>query len=57
METNEIKNLLARALPGCDINVEGSGGKYLVTAVGDFFQGLNAVKRQQAIYEILKEHI
>jgi|TARA_B100000315_G_scaffold127876_1_gene117588 acid stress-induced BolA-like protein IbaG/YrbA len=49
--------LLAAALPDCNITVEGGDGKYLVTAVGDVFDGLNAVKRQQTIYQILNPHI
>ena len=29
----------------------------MVSAVGDLFDGLNAVKRQQAVYDVLNEHI
>jgi acid stress-induced BolA-like protein IbaG/YrbA len=57
MGTNEIEQLLLTALPDCTINVEGGEGKYMVSAVGDVFEGLNAVKRQQAIYKILNDHI
>tara|TARA_B110000014_G_C20006354_1_gene521582 strand:+ start:617 stop:862 length:246 start_codon:yes stop_codon:yes gene_type:complete len=53
----EIEQLLISALPGCKVKVEGSDGKYLVSVVGDVFEGLNAVKRQQTIYGILSEHI
>jgi acid stress-induced BolA-like protein IbaG/YrbA len=52
-----ISQLLTEQLPECDIKVEGGDGKYLVTAVGDSFDGLNAVKRQQKIYRILNQHI
>ena len=44
-------------MPDCEIVIEGSDGKYLVTATGDVFQGLTAVKRQQIVYQILNEHI
>ncbi len=57
MQTSEIEQLLIAALPGCEIRVEGGDGKYLVSAIGDVFEGLNAVKRQQTIYKILNEHI
>ena len=53
----EIEQLLAVALPECEIAVEGGDGKYLVSATGNIFEGLNAVQRQQAIYKILNEHI
>jgi len=52
-----ITQLLAAELPGSEIRVEGGEGKFLVTAVGEVFAGLNAVKRQQKIYQILNQHI
>lgn len=52
-----IEQLLVSALPECEIAVEGGDGKYLVSAVGAVFEGLNAVKRQQKIYAVLNEHI
>jgi acid stress-induced BolA-like protein IbaG/YrbA len=57
IDAEGIKALLADSLPECDIRVEGGGGKYLVTAVGQVFAGLGAVKRQQIIYQHLNEHI
>ena len=57
LQTSEIEQLLAAALPECEITVEGGEGKYLVSAKGNVFEGLNAVKRQQTIYKILNEHI
>ncbi len=57
MNSDAIMQLLAAELPECEIKVEGGDGKYLVTAVGDLFDGMNAVKRQQKIYQILNQHI
>lgn len=57
MDSNQIVDLLVAELPDCDVTVEGGDGKYLVTAVGDIFEGLNAVKRQQTVYRILNQHI
>jgi len=57
LEADEIKAILVAELPECTVTVEGSGGKFLVSAVGDVFAGLNAVKRQQTIYKILNQHI
>ena len=57
MDASQINTLLEEQLSDCRIQVEGGDGKYLVTVVGDMFEGLNAVKRQQAIYKILNEHI
>jgi acid stress-induced BolA-like protein IbaG/YrbA len=57
VEACTIQEILAEALPGTEVDVQGEGGKYLVTATGDIFEGLNAVKRQQTIYKILNDHI
>ncbi|MEC8454401.1 MAG: BolA/IbaG family iron-sulfur metabolism protein [Pseudomonadota bacterium] len=57
MESSQIVALLEAAFPNCKISVEGSDGKFTVSAVGDAFAGLNAVKRQQAVYGVLNEHI
>lgn len=57
MEADQIQQLLAAELPDCEVAVEGGGGKFLVTVVGDVFADLNAVKRQQTIYKILNPHI
>lgn len=57
MDPTEIKQLLDTAFPECDVSVEGGDGKYLVTAIGPAFEGLNAVKRQQSVYAVLNPHI
>lgn len=57
MDASQITTLLDAELSDCQVSVEGGDGKYLVTVVGDMFEGLNAVKRQQAIYKILNKHI
>ena len=57
MDADQIQAILVNELPECQITVEGSAGKFLVSAVGDIFAGLNSVKRQQTIYKILSQHI
>jgi len=57
LDPEQIKQLLTAAFPECEISVEGSEGKFLITAIGDAFEGLNAVKRQQSVYAVLNEHI
>ncbi len=57
MDASEITTVLDAELSDCQVTVDGGDGKYLVTVVGDVFEGLNAVKRQQTIYKILNEHI
>ena len=57
MDASQITTLLDVELSDCQVTVDGGDGKYLVTVIGDVFEGLNAVKRQQTIYKILNEHI
>jgi len=57
LDASQITTELNAKLSDCQVTVEGGDGKYLVTVIGDVFEGLNAVKRQQTIYKILNEHI
>ena len=57
MDASQITTELNAELSDCQVTVEGGDGKYLVTVIGDVFEGLNAIKRQQTIYKILNEHI
>jgi acid stress-induced BolA-like protein IbaG/YrbA len=57
LNSEQISQLLCSELDDCQISVEGDGGKFLVTVIGKVFDGLNSVKRQQKIYQILNEHI
>jgi acid stress-induced BolA-like protein IbaG/YrbA len=57
LQPDQIKQLLEAEFTKCRIEVEGGDGKYLVTIVGDVFEGLNAVKRQQTVYKVLNPHI
>ena len=57
MDASQITTELNAELSDCQVTVEGGDGKYLVTVIGDVFEGLNAVKRQQTIYKILNAHI
>ena len=57
MDASQIATELNAELSDCQVTVEGGDGKYLVTVIGDVFEGLNAVKRQQTIYKILNAHI
>lgn len=56
----EIEQLIKDNMEGSQdfqVKVEGGDGKYMVRVVSQAFEGLNAVKRQQAIYRILNPHI
>jgi len=53
----EIQDLLNKKLPNCNIKVEGSNGHFDINVTGEIFIGLNSVKRQQLVYQIINEYI
>lgn len=57
MTPDDIKALLAAALPEAEIMVQGEGSKFTVTVVTDRFAGMRPVAKQQLIYGPLNEHI
>ncbi|CZF78340.1 BolA family iron metabolism protein IbaG [Grimontia marina] len=57
MEPTEIKAILEQALTLDEIHVKGDGSHFEVIAVGDMFDGMPRVKKQQTIYGPLMEHI
>lgn len=57
MTTEEIETMLAEAFKDANIAAAGQDGSYQVRVVSDVFDGLNAVKRQQAVYRVLNPHI
>ncbi len=57
MDAEQIKQLLAAELTGCDIQVQVEGSHCQVIAVGDIFDGVRPVKRQQMVYAGLRQQI
>ncbi len=57
MSPEDLQTLLAEKLEKCQVTVESDGHTYHFTVVGDVFEGLNAVKRQQYVYAALNEKI
>jgi acid stress-induced BolA-like protein IbaG/YrbA len=57
MQADDVKQLLQAHLPECEINVAGDGSHFEITAIGDVFDGLNTLKRQQLVYGGLNQAI
>ena len=57
MELDSIQKLLEDGLSGCQVDVSGDGNRISLQVVGDLFEGLSKVKRQQKVYGLLKELI
>jgi acid stress-induced BolA-like protein IbaG/YrbA len=57
MEPDQVKKILQAQLQDCEIDVVTDGGHFNITVVGDVFDGLNAVKKQQLVYAALNPYI
>jgi len=57
VDARALEDMLQSGFPDCQVRVEGGGGKFQVAMVGEVFAGLNAVKRQQLVYQHLNAHI
>lgn len=57
MEAAEVTELVKQALPDCDVQVQVDGTHYMVVAVGEVFEGLPTIKRQQLINKALFQQI
>ena len=57
MAIDEIQKLLEEGLPGCQVSVAGDDNSISLRVVGELFEGLSKVKRQQKVYGFLKDLI
>lgn len=57
MENNEIQSVLMNALSLQEVHVSGDGSHFQVIAVGELFDGMSRVKKQQTVYGPLMEYI
>lgn len=57
MNESEIRQLLEAGLGNSDIRMTSDGNKLMLFISADAFAGLGRVKRQQLVYDLLKEKI
>ncbi|KAA1192778.1 BolA/IbaG family iron-sulfur metabolism protein [Pseudohalioglobus sediminis] len=57
MDAATVKALLQNHMPECEFRVQGEGANYDITAIGDVFEGLRPVKKQQLVYAALSDEI
>lgn len=57
MQPSEVKSRLESRIDGCEFHIQGEGCNFQVIAVGDVFDGMSPVKRQQLIYGALSDEI
>ena len=57
MDAATVKGLLQNHLGDCEFEVQGEGNHYDIIAIGDVFDGLRPVAKQQLVYGALSECI
>ena len=57
MDAVTVKTLLESHMQDCEFHVQGEGSHYDIAAIGDVFEGLRPVKKQQLVYGALKDYI
>ncbi len=57
MDANQLKQLIAQALPCEHIEVEGDGRHWYATLVSPAFDGLTRIKRHQMVYATLGQRM
>ena len=57
MEAKQVEDLIKAGLPECEVTVTGENGHFDARIVGDIFEGLSPVKKQQVVYKTVNEYI
>ena len=57
MDAASVKALLQSHLQECEFRVEGEDSHYEIVAIGDIFEGLRPVRKQQLVYGALADQI
>jgi acid stress-induced BolA-like protein IbaG/YrbA len=57
MDAATVKALLQAHLTDCEFEVQGEGNHYDIVAIGQVFEDLRPVKKQQLVYAALSEQI
>ena len=50
ISNEDVVALIKQGIPEAQVTVEGDGYKYETTVISDTFEGLNTLKRHQAVY-------
>ncbi len=53
----DVTKLIEDGIPGASVSVSGDGYKYETTVISETFDGLNTLKRHQAVYAAVNSAI
>lgn len=57
MTPEDVQKMIQAGLPECEVKVEGDGSHFDAVIIGDIFEGLSQVKKQQKVYATLGDKI
>lgn len=57
MHAEEVKQIIEQQLSGCEVITAGEGCDFQITVIGEMFEGLTPVKKQQLVYACLNKQI
>ncbi len=57
MEPKQVEELIKAGLPDCEVTVTGDGSHFNATIIGEVFEGMMPVKKQQLVYKTVNEYI
>lgn len=57
MNPEDVQAMIAAGLPECEVKVTGDGSHFEAIVIGDIFDGMSQVKKQQTVYKTLGDKI
>ncbi len=57
MSPEEVQAMIQTGLPECEIKVSGDGNHFEAVVIGEIFDGMSLVKKQQKVYATLGDKI
>lgn len=57
MSPEEVQKMIEAGLPDCEVKVTGDGSHFDAVVIGEVFDGLSLVKKQQKVYATLGDKI
>ena len=57
MNPEDVQKMIEAGLPDCEVKVTGDGSHFEAVVIGEVFDGLSLVKKQQKVYATLGDKI
>jgi len=57
MIPEDVQIMIQAGLPDCEVKVQGDGSHFDAVVIGEIFDGLSLVKKQQKVYATLGDKI